>query len=29
MPTGLYTVYASQQANDRNPKKVAEFLIIK
>lgn len=29
MPTGLYTVYASQQANDRNPQKVAQFLIIK
>ena len=29
MPTGLYTVYASQQENDPNPRKVAEFLIIK
>ena len=29
MPTGLYTLYASQQSNDNNPKKVAEFLIIK
>ena len=29
MPTGLYTVYASQQPNDPNPQKVTEFLIIK
>lgn len=29
MPTGLYTIYASQLEGDRNPKKVAEFLIIK
>lgn len=29
MPTGLYTIYASQLQNDRNPKKIAEFLIIK
>lgn len=29
MPTGLYNVYASQNENDPQPLKVAEFLIIK
>ena len=29
MPTGLYTLYASQRQNDAQPTKVAEFLIIK
>ena len=29
LPTGIYYVYASQQASDPHPLKVAEFLIIK
>ena len=29
MPTGLYTIYASQRQDDPSPRKVAEFLIIK